>query len=141
MAIDQDTLKAANTRAATRKAAGPTAVTARYDRRGGRVVVALSSGLEIAFKPHDAQGLEDARPAQLAKIEISPSGLGLYFPELDADLYLPSLLHGFLGTRQWMASAMGKAGGQAASKQKAAAARANGRLGGRPRKARPLEAA
>ena len=104
-------------------------------------MVALSSGLEIAFKPHDAQGLEDARPAQLAKIEISPSGLGLYFPELDADLYLPSLLHGFLGTRQWMASAMGKAGGQAASKQKAAAARANGRLGGRPRKARPLEAA
>ena len=59
MAIDQDTLKAANTRAATRKAAGPTAVTARYDRRGGRVVVALSSGLEIAFKPHGAQGLED----------------------------------------------------------------------------------
>ena len=141
MAIDQDTLKAADTRAAARKAAGPTAVSARYDRRVGRVVVALSSGLEIAFKPHDAQGLESARPAQLAKIEISPSGLGWHFPELDADLYLPALLHGFLGTRQWMASAMGKAGGQAASEQKATAARANGRLGGRPRKARPLEAA
>ena len=97
MAIVQDTLKAADTRAAARKAAGLTAVSARYDRRVGRVVVALSSGLEIAFKPHDAQGLESARPAQLAKIEISPSGLGLHFPELDADLYLPALPHGPMG--------------------------------------------
>ena len=141
MANDVDTLKAADTRAAARLATAPTAIAARYDRRIGRVVVALSSGLEIAFKPHDAQGLENARPAQLAGIEISPSGLGLHFPQLDADLYLPALLEGFLGSRQWMASAMGKAGGRAASEQKATAARANGRLGGRPRKTRPVEVA
>lgn len=55
---------------------------------------------------HDAQGLEEARSAQLADIEISPSGLGLHFPQLDADLYLPALLHGLLGSRQWMAQAM-----------------------------------
>ena len=131
----------AETRAAARLASTPTAVTARYDRRVGRVVVDLSTGLEIAFKPHDAQGLQDARPAQLNEIEISPSGLGLHFPQLDVDLYLPALLQGFLGSRQWMAQAMGKAGGLAATQQKAAAARANGRLGGRPRKARPLETA
>jgi hypothetical protein len=119
----------------------PTAVTARYDRRVGRVVIALSSGLEIGFKPHDAQGLEAARPAQLADIEISPSGLGLHFPQLDADLYLPALLQGFLGSRQWMAQAMGKVGGKAVNPQKADAARANGRLGGRPRKIRSVEAA
>lgn len=131
----------AEARATVRLATTPTVVTARYDRRVGRVVVGLSSGLEIAFKPHDAQGLQDARPAQLADIEISPSGLGLHFPQIDADLYLPALLQGFLGSRQWMAQAMGKAGGLAASQQKAAAARANGRLGGRPRKARPVETA
>jgi len=119
----------------------PTAVAARYDRRVGRVVIALSSGLEIGFKPHDAQGLEAARPAQLADIEISPSGLGLHFPQLDADLYLPALLQGFLGSRQWMAQAMGKVGGKAVTPQKADAARANGRLGGRPRKIRAVEAA
>jgi predicted transcriptional regulator len=118
-------MKAANARAAQRLATNPTAVAARYDRRVGRVVIALSSGLEIAFKPHDAQGLELARPAQLAEIEISPSGLGLHFPKLDADLYLPALLEGFLGSRRWMASA--------------SAARANGSLGGRPRKAPPVE--
>lgn len=141
MANDEDTLQAANARATARLSTCPTAVTARYDRRIGRVVVVLSSGLEIAFKPHDAQGLESARPAQLAGIEISPSGLGLHFPELDADLYLPALLEGFLGSRQWMASAMGKAGGQKTTDPKAAAARANGRLGGRPRKTRALATA
>ena len=119
----------------------PTAVAARYDRRVGRVVIALSTGLEIGFKPHDAQGLEAARPAQLADIEISPSGLGLHFPQLDADLYLPALLQGFLGSRQWMAQAMGKVGGKAVTPQKADAARANGRLGGRPRKIRAVEPA
>ncbi len=137
--IDADTIQAANARARARLAQSPTAVAARYDRRIGRVVIGLSSGLEIAFKPHDAQGLESARPAQLASIEISPSGLGLHFPELDADLYLPALLEGFLGSRKWMAASLGKAGGRATSAHKASAARANGRLGGRPRKARPAE--
>ena len=119
----------------------PTAVAARYDRRVGRVVIALSTGLEIGFKPHDAQGLEAARPAQLADIEISPSGLGLHFPQLDADLYLPALLQGFLGSRQWMAQAMGKVGGTAITSRKSDAARANGRLGGRPRKIPAVEPA
>jgi hypothetical protein len=72
---------------------------------------------------------------------VSPSGLGLHFPQLDADLYLPALLQGFLGSRQWMAQAMGKVGGKAVSPEKKQAARANGRLGGRPRKAKPLETA
>lgn len=134
-------IEAATARGLARLGGTPTAVTAKYDRRVGRVVIALSTGLEIGFKPHDAQGLEDARPAQLADIEISPSGLGLHFPQLDADLYLPSLLQGFLGSRQWMAQAMGKAGGKAITPEKAHAARVNGRLGGRPRKAKPLEAA
>ncbi|MGI9133092.1 MAG: DUF2442 domain-containing protein [Rhodoferax sp.] len=137
--LDAEAIRAANARGAARLAQTPTAVAARYDRRIGRVVIDLSSGLEIAFKPHDAQGLQNARPAQLASIEISPSGLGIHFPELDADLYLPALLEGFLGSRQWMASSLGKAGGRATSAHKASAARANGRLGGRPRKTPPVE--
>jgi Protein of unknown function (DUF2442) len=138
---DSKTVAEANERASERLRTTPTAVGARYDRRIGRVVIALSSGLEIAFKPHDAQGLEAARPAQLANIELSPSGLGIHFPDLDADLYLPALLEGFLGSRQWMAASLGQAGGRATSADKASAARANGRLGGRPRKLSPVEPA
>lgn len=134
MAIYNDEVKTANEQASARLAKTPTAIDARYDRRIGRLVVDLSSGLSVAFRPRDAQGLEAARPEQLGKIEISPSGLGLHFPCLDADLYLPAILEGFLGSRRWMAERLGKIGGQTRSKAKSAAARANGRLGGRPRK-------
>mgnify|MGYP002146897045 CR=1 FL=1 len=68
----------------------------------------------------------------LADIEISPAGLGLHWPQLDADVYLPALLQGVFGSRTWMAAQLGSAGGQARSPAKAAAARANGRKGGRP---------
>jgi hypothetical protein len=134
MVSRKDEFEAANHRAATVLARTPTAIAAHYDRRTGVVVIDLSSRLSVSFKPQDAQGLEGAKPAQLAEIEISPSGLGLHFPKLDADLYLPSLLEGFLGSRRWIAAQLGKAGGQARSVAKARAVRANGKLGGRPRK-------
>ncbi len=69
---------AADARAAARMSKTPTATAARYDRRIARIVIDLSSGLSIAFKPQDAQGLEQAKPGQLSKIEISPSGFGLH---------------------------------------------------------------
>jgi len=57
----------------------------------------------------------------------------------DVDLYLPALLEGFLGSQRWVASNNGKKGGQTRSSAKSAAARENGKLGGRPRKARHAE--
>ncbi|MGA3116050.1 MAG: DUF2442 domain-containing protein [Syntrophobacteraceae bacterium] len=134
MAYHKDEFEAANERAIARLEKTPTAVAAHYDRSTGRLVIDLSTGLSIAFKPHDAQGLEEAGPEQLAEIEISPSGFGIHFPALDVDLYLPSLLEGFMGSRKWMASRLGKTGGRSTSEAKAAAARANGKLGGRPKK-------
>ena len=126
--------EAATRRGAQRIKKGPVTVAARYDQQAGRVVIELDSGLEIAFRPQHAQGLETATPADLSEIEISPSGQGLHFPAIDADLYLPALLDGFLGSNAWMAARMGQVGGRATTQAKQAAARANGRLGGRPRK-------
>jgi Protein of unknown function (DUF2442) len=131
----REALKKANARMARERASGPIAVAARYDRRSGRVVVGLSSGIEVMFAPDQAQGLEGAKPAQLSAVEISPSGLGLHFPKLDADLYLSALLAGWLGSRRWMAARMGERGGRARSEAKRSASRENGKLGGRPRKA------
>ena len=133
--VTRDALKRANARAARQRESGPIAVAARYDRRSGRVVVGLSSGIDVMFSPEQAQGLEGAKPAQLGTIEISPSGLGLHFPKLDADLYLPALLDGWLGSKRWMAARMGERGGRARSEAKRVASRENGKLGGRPRKA------
>jgi hypothetical protein len=94
----------------------------------------LNHGVEFIFPTEIAEGLAGAAPADLAEIEISPSGLGLHWPRLDADLYLPGLLSGMFGSRQWMAAELGAAGGRARSRAKAAAARDNGKRGGRPRK-------
>lgn len=130
-----DTFELANQRAERLQTSVPKAISAHYDRKSGRIVINLSSRLSVSFSPHDAQGLENGRPSQLDEIEISPSGYGIHFPKLDADLYVPGLLEGFLGSRKWMASRLGRAGGQFRSRAKRTAARANGRLGGRPKKA------
>ena len=127
-------LTRAEARMASKRAAGPRAVAARYERRRRQIVVTLESGLELAFAPELVEGLEEAAPRALGLIEVSPSQLGLYFPLLDADIHLPSLLAGHTGSRAWMAAAMGKLGGQSRTAAKSAASRANGRLGGRPRK-------
>ena len=123
MAITDKEFEAANRRGAEKKATFPSAVSVRYDRRVSRVVITLATGLELAFSPKHAQGLEHAHPTDLADAEISPSGLGIHFPRLDADIYLPALLEGFLGSKRWIA------------------ARANGKLDGRPKKKKELAAA
>src|ERR1700730_2471370 len=133
-----DNFELANQRAKERQASIPKAVSAHYDRKSGRIVINLTSQLDVSFSPQDAQGLGTAKPAQLQEIQISPSGFGIHFPKLDADLYLPALLEGFLGSKKWMASRLGQVGGQSRSRDKRAASRANGRLGGRPKKAASL---
>jgi len=132
--ISDAAIQQAEQRMRERMEATPRAVAARYDRRVSRVMVSLSNGLELAFPPHLAEGLADAKPADLAAIEITPTGLGLHWPKLDADLYLPALLQGVFGSPRWMAGLLGKSGGLARTAAKTAAARENGRKGGRPRK-------
>ncbi|WP_295387705.1 DUF2442 domain-containing protein [uncultured Thiodictyon sp.] len=133
--VSPDEFECANARGVQRRETGPVAVSARYDKRVHRVVIGLSSGIELSFLPHDAQGLEAAKPADLDLIEVSPSGLGLHFPKLDADIYLPALLEGSLGSREWTAAQLGKKGRSVKSVSKGEPARANGRDGERPRTA------
>ncbi|WP_238532646.1 DUF2442 domain-containing protein [Novosphingobium pentaromativorans] len=110
------------------------AVSARYDRRRARVVVGLNTGVELTFPAHLAEGLADASPDSLAVIEISPAGLGLHWPKLDADIYVPGLLRGVFGSKKWMAHQLGSEGGKVRTAAKNAASSANGQKGGQPRK-------
>lgn len=114
---------------------GPLALSARHEE--GRICIELDNGCAFAFPVAHAQGLADAAPTALSRIEVTGAGLGLYWPDLDVDLYVPHLIKGVFGSKRWMAQ-IGAVGGRVSSPAKAAAARANGRLGGRPRKARPL---
>ena len=77
-----------------------------------------------------AQGLETATDDELAAVEILGAGYGLHWEALDAALSVPGLMAGLFGTKAYMA----RRAGQATSPAKAAAARENGRKGGRPRK-------
>lgn len=126
----------ATRRAKNRLSSVPHALTARFDPKTRRVVIQLSSGLDVSFAAKDAEGLENAKTAQLREIEVSPSGFGIHFPKLDADLYVPALLEGFLGFKRWMAARLGQSGGKSRSLAKKAASRANGKLGGRPKRAK-----
>lgn len=134
MELTSQKVKKANQRMKTLKFSAPSATAAYYDRVTKNIIVKLSTGIGIFFSPQDAQGLEEATPAQLSEIEISPTGFGLHWPQLDADLWLPGLLEGTMGSRKWMAARLGAQGGKARSLAKRTAARANGALGGRPRK-------
>ncbi len=109
----------------------PRASSARYDAKSRRIVVELTNGATFAFPPHLAQGLADASDAELTRVEILGHGYGLHWEALDVDFSVPGLLAGVFGTRSWMA----RHAGRARSEAKAAAARANGAKGGRPRKA------
>lgn len=133
MAITEQQFEEAQARAAAIRQGGH-AVAARYDRKHGRVVVSLHNGVELAVPVELVEGLADAGPDDLADIEVTPAGLGLHWPKLDADVYVPALMQGVFGSRRWMAAQLGAVGGKASSKAKSDAARANGRKGGRPSK-------
>jgi hypothetical protein len=116
---------------------GPRAEAAHYDAGRNRIIVRLTTGVELGFAPQAAQGLAHASPDDLADIVVEEFGLGISFPRLDADLYVPALLEGVLGSKRWMAARLGATGGQARSPAKTAASRENGKRGGRPRKTQP----
>ena len=110
------------------------ATAARYDASSERLIVSIHNGIEMAIPVRLIEELSDADQADLAEIEITPAGLGLHWPRLDADVYVPGLLSGVFGSRQWMAAQLGAQGGRTSTPAKAAAARSNGAKGGRPRK-------
>ncbi|CDZ59156.1 Hypothetical protein NGAL_HAMBI2605_03810 [Neorhizobium galegae bv. orientalis] len=133
MAISEKELRAAEERMQVQREAGY-AVSARYDRRSSRIVIGLNTDVQVAIPARKIEGLSEASEGELSEIEISATGLGLHWPKLDADVYVPGLLQGIFGSKRWMAAQLGAAGGKVRSPTKTAAARENGRKGGRPRK-------
>jgi hypothetical protein len=63
MAIPHKDVDAANRRAVQTKAKHAVATNVRYDVRRKRIVLHLESGVDLAFAPHLAQGLDGASAA------------------------------------------------------------------------------
>ena len=111
----------------------PRAKSAKYSRARRQVVVELTNGCTFMFPVDMAQGLVGASDTELSDVEVLGSGFGLHWEKLDADLSIPSLVVGLFGSQAWMRG-LARRGGASTSANKAAAARANGGKGGRPRR-------
>jgi hypothetical protein len=120
------------------RAQDPSAVVnARYDPDRDLIDLTFGGGGSMAIPRKIVPGLERASLSKLESVVVSPAGDALSWPSLDVDVYVPGLVERAFGTRLFAAST-GRRGGRRRSKAKAAAAKANGAKGGRPRK--PLSA-
>ncbi|WP_455233343.1 DUF2442 domain-containing protein [Geopseudomonas aromaticivorans] len=90
--IDSKEFNEANDRAAELMKDFPRAVSACYESGLDRLLIVLSAGVRMVLPRRRCAELNDAQPADLIDIEISPSGYGLHFPAIDVDIYLPPLL-------------------------------------------------
>jgi len=106
-----------------------------YDPETDRLVMLLTTGVEVAIPRQKLQRLKGAPPALVAEVELEMGGRYLHWEKLDADFTVGGLVAGIFGSKVWM-SELGRAGGRSTSKAKRAASRANGQLGGRPRGAK-----
>lgn len=125
-----DQIAAATARGDERLRIEPRAAAARFDAASGLIIVDLTNGATFAFPPRLVEGLTEATPAQLGEVEVLGLGFALHWESLNVDYTVAGLLNGVFGTARWMAARAGAA----RSPAKAAAARANGAKGGRPKK-------
>ncbi len=161
-------LEAANRRGLEAQVGEVRAVSARFNRATGELVLGLRGGLTLLIPAHLLQGVAGKAPELIEQVELSGGGSALHWEELDADFAVQDLAAGSFGTPKWMqsledaghldsasierrravaalktptAAEMGRKGGAARTDSKSAAARANGAKGGRPRKTAPTVSA
>jgi hypothetical protein len=94
--------------------------------------IALTNGAGITLPVKLIPDLRQATPQDIRAVESLGRGVGLHWESLNLDLSVPGLLSSVFPGPEWLAE-LGRVGGQKSSPAKAAAARRNGRKGGRPR--------
>ena len=123
---------AARLRDAQDRKAGQRAASAWYERAGGRVMLVMTNGVVFGFPARSIPALANVSAADLETVSLSPGGGSLQWNGLDVDLSVPGLILSAvqpIDRRRELA----RLAGQSTSRAKAAASRANGRKGGRPR--------
>ena len=129
---------AASRRGAARRQNQPLATAVRYDADRG-VMIELNNDCLMCLPLRLLPELDGASPKDLRRVTILGAGQAIEWPTLDQQFDVLQLLADAVGAKALMAK-LGQRGGRVKSKAKAAAARANGSKGGRPRKRRQASA-
>lgn len=124
-------LAAAKKRWQQERAERPIPISVRFEAASARVIVDFTNGASFMFPARALEGLQDATVQQMADVELLGE-TGLHWESLDIDYTISGLMNGIFGSRTFMETQ--RKGGQSRSPAKAAASRANGAKGGRPKK-------
>jgi hypothetical protein len=128
----------ASRRGAARRQNQPLATSVHYDADQG-VMIELNNDCLVCVPLRLLPELAGASPKDLRRVKILGVGQAIEWPSLDQQFDVLQLVTDAVGARALMAK-LGQRGGRVKSKAKAAAARANGSKGGRPRKRRQAPA-
>ncbi len=117
----------------------PRAAKATYLAREQALQIELTNGAMLRVPVKLIPSLKGATARDIRAVEVLGRGGGLHWEGLDLDLSVPALVSSVFEGPKWL-SELGRMGGRQSSEAKAAAARRNGRKGGRPR-TRPARSA
>src|ERR1035438_2206073 len=91
VAVTDEQIEAARSRARQFQVDDRRAARVTYEKKPDLVTLHLDDGVRISIPRGSLEGLQDASPAQLAKVELLGRGTGIHWPLLDVDHYVPSL--------------------------------------------------
>lgn len=84
------------------------AVSAKYEPDRKMIVIELKNGGPFAFPVAWVSRLRGASEADLEAVEITPSGEGLHWENLDEDLSIPALINGVYGPDRFDATVLNR---------------------------------
>ncbi|MFP5459798.1 MAG: DUF2442 domain-containing protein [Bacteriovoracia bacterium] len=119
------------------KVSEPAAKAVRFEPESRRVELVFSGDVSLGFGVEQVEELAEATDAELARLELSPSGATLSLRARDVDIAVDGLLLTLLGAAGWkdaLRAQLNREVARITSEAKARAARENGKKGGRPRK-------
>jgi hypothetical protein len=130
--LSQVAYDAAVRRAKEEDAQEPRASTASYDENKDAFVLTLRGNVALVIPRERIPGLAACDADALGNVELEGGGEYIRWPALDVDHAVPFLVADVLGIRTVRENA--RRAGSVRNAKKAAAVRANGRKGGRPKK-------